>query len=71
MPESAPPGTGNLTLADFCTQFNLNMKLVVRELKKQGIDASEELTLKKIAAQNKTSPTDVYERIKKDRKSVV
>lgn len=40
------------------------MKWVVRELKKQGIEASEELTLKKIATQNKTSPTDVYERIK-------
>ncbi len=64
LPESAPPGTGKLTLADFCTQFNLNMKQVVRELKKQGIDASEELTLKKIATQNKTSPTDLYERIK-------
>ena len=64
LPESPQPGTGNLTLADFCTQYDLNMKLVVRELKKQGIDASEELTLKKIAAQNKTSPTDVYERIK-------
>jgi hypothetical protein len=64
LPESAPLGTGNLTLADFCTQFSLNMKLVVRELKKQGVEASEELTLKKIAAQNKTSPTDVYERIK-------
>jgi hypothetical protein len=64
LPESAQPGTGNLTLADFCTQFNLNMKLVVRELKKQGIEASEELTLKKIATQNKTSPTDVYERIR-------
>ncbi len=64
LPESAQPGTGNLTLADFCTQFNLNMKLVVRELQKQGIEASEELTLKNIATQNKTSPTDVYERIK-------
>jgi hypothetical protein len=64
LPESPQPGTGNLTLADFCTQFSLNMKLVVRELKKQGIQASEGLTLKKIAAQNKTSPTDVYERIK-------
>jgi len=64
LPESARPGTGKSTLADFCTQFNLNMKLVVRELKNQGIEASEELTLKKIAAQNKTSPTDVYERIK-------
>lgn len=64
LPESPQPGKGNLTLADFCTQFNLNMKLVVRELKKQGIDASEELTLKKIAAQSNTSPTDVYERIR-------
>ena len=64
MPESAQPSTGNLTLADFCAQFNLNMKLVVRELKKQGIEVSEELTLKKIAARNNTSPTDVYERIK-------
>jgi hypothetical protein len=64
LPESPQPGTGNLTLADFCTQFNLNMKSVVRELKKQGIESSEELTLKKIATQNKISPTDVYERIK-------
>jgi hypothetical protein len=64
LPDAPQPGTGNLTLADFCTQFGLNMKRVVRELKKQGIEASEELTLKKIAAQNNTSPTDVYERIK-------
>jgi hypothetical protein len=40
------------------------MKLVVRELKKEGIEASEELTLKKIAAQNKLNPTDIYERIR-------
>ena len=64
LPESPPPGTGKLTLADFCTQYKLNMKLVVRELKMQGIEASEELTLKKIAAKNKTSPSDIYERIK-------
>ncbi len=64
MQESPKPGAGSHTLADFCTPFNLNMKLVVRELKKQGVEASEELTLKKIAAQNKTSPTDVYERIR-------
>lgn len=63
LPESPPPGTGNLTLADFCAQFNLNMKMVVRELKTQGIEATEESTLKKIAADNHTSPTDVYESI--------
>jgi predicted DNA-binding protein YlxM (UPF0122 family) len=64
LPESPRPGTGNLTLGDFCAQFNLNMRLIVRELKKQGIEASEELTLKKIADQNNTNPADVYERIK-------
>jgi hypothetical protein len=64
LPESPIPGTGNLTLADFCTQHKLNMKRVVRELKKQGIEASEDLTLKKIAANNQTSPSDIYERIK-------
>jgi hypothetical protein len=64
LPESAPPGTGNLTLADFCAQYNLNMKWVVRELKNEGIEASGASSLKEIAAQNKTSPTDVYERIR-------
>ena len=64
LPESPPPGTGKLTLADFCTLYQLNMKLVVRELKKQGIEASEELTLKKIAANNNTGPHDIYEHIK-------
>ena len=64
LPESPVPGTGNLTLADFCTQHKLNMKRVVRELKKQGIEASEELTLKEIADNNSTGPHDIYERIK-------
>ena len=64
LPELPQPGIGKLTLADFCAQFNLNLKLVVRELKQQGIEASEELTFKKIAADNKTSPSELYERIK-------
>jgi hypothetical protein len=64
LPESPMPGTGNLTLADFCTRHKLNMKRVVRELKKHGIEASEDLTLKKIAANNETSPSDIYERIR-------
>jgi hypothetical protein len=54
----------NVTLADLCTQYKLNMKLVLRKLKQQGIGASEELTLKQIAANNRTGPHDVYERIK-------
>ena len=64
LPDTPPPGTGNLTLADLCTQFNLNMKQVVRELNKQNIEASELLTLKQMASDNNTSSTDLYERIR-------
>jgi len=64
LPDSPPPGTGNLTLADFCSRFDLNVKLVARELTKQNVTASAELTLKDIAAKNNTSSIDLYERIK-------
>jgi len=64
MPETPAPGTGNLTLADFCGHFSLNIKPVIRELKTQGITSSAELTLKQIAEQNQTSPIELYEVIK-------
>jgi hypothetical protein len=64
LPDSPPPGSGNLTLADFCARFNLNLKLVERELKAQGVAASPASTLKAIAGDNNTSPIDLYERIK-------
>jgi hypothetical protein len=64
IPDSPPPGTGNLTLADFCAQYNLNSKKVIRELKGHGIAASADLTLKQIASQNQTSPIDLFEIIK-------
>ena len=64
LPESPPAGTGNLTLADFCIQYDLSTKLVIRELKGKGITASADLTLKQIASENQTSPIDFYEIIK-------
>jgi hypothetical protein len=64
LPESPPLGTGNLTLADFCIQFELSTKLVIRELKGKGVTASADLTLKQIASENQTSPIDLYEIIK-------
>lgn len=64
LPASPKPGTGRLTLADFCAQYGLHNKRIVRELKKQKINASEELTLKAIAEQNNLSSIDLYERIK-------
>jgi hypothetical protein len=64
LPESPPPGTGNLTLADFCTRYNLNIKTVKRELKGQKITSTAELTLKQIAEKNQRSPMDLYEILK-------
>ena len=64
LPDSPPPGTGDLTLADFCAQYNLVSKKIIRELKGQGIMASADLTLKEIASQNQTSPIDLFEIIK-------
>jgi hypothetical protein len=64
LPESPQPGTGRLTLADFCAQYGLNNKWIVRELKRHAIEASEELTLKTIAAQSNLSSIELYERIK-------
>jgi hypothetical protein len=64
IPDEPQPGTGNLTLADFCTQFNLNLKQIERELKKQGFTGSADNTLKEIAGKNNTNPIDLLEIIK-------
>jgi hypothetical protein len=60
IPDSPPPGTGNLTLAVFCARYSLNLKAVLRELKKQEINVSEAQTLKMIAAEKGIGPTDLY-----------
>lgn len=63
LPGSPPPGTGNMTLAGFCAQYDLNLKWILRELKQVGLLASGESTLKQIATENKTGPIDIYEAI--------
>ena len=64
LPESPVPGTGNATLADFCTQYGLNMKTVVRRLGDRGIKAAEALTLKQIAEDNRIAALDLYQVIR-------
>lgn len=64
LPASPPPGTGNLTLAEFCAQFGLNSARVLSELSGKGIAASDDATLKTIATRNGTRPTDLYEMLK-------
>ena len=64
LPDEPPTGTGNFTLADLCSQYNLNIKVISRGLAKEGLQFSEELTIKKIGEKNQVSPIDIYEKIK-------
>jgi hypothetical protein len=64
LPEDPQPGTGNLTLDQFCTRHGLDMAGVIQGLAGKGIEASGNLTLKEIASRSQSSPTDVYEHIK-------
>jgi hypothetical protein len=64
LPEMPPPGTGNLTLADLCSQYNLNIKIIIRSLKEANITSEAKMTLKKIGEANNRSPIDIYEEIK-------
>jgi len=64
LPEDPQPGTGNLTLEQFCARHGLDVATVIQGLAAKGIEASGEQTLKEIASGSQSSPTDVYERIK-------
>lgn len=64
LPDSPSPGTGNMTLADLCAQFNLNINTLLRDLSKADIKAVDNEIIKKIAENNQTGPMDIYEHIK-------
>lgn len=64
IPEAPAPGTGNRTLADFCSQYDLNITVVMRALKESGIQSKEDMTIKKTAEINNMSAIDVYDRIR-------
>lgn len=64
MPDMPPPGTGNLTLAELCAVYNLDMKQILKMLAESNIQATEDKSIKKIATQNRLSPVDLYDRIR-------
>jgi hypothetical protein len=64
LPDEPPPGTGNLTLADLCNQYDFNTQTVLERLKSLKLEVREDMKLKKIAEVNHISPLDVYEKIK-------
>ena len=65
LPLSPPAGLGRRSLADICQEYNLNIPTVLRSLADSNIKAAAEMSIKKIAEQNKLIPLDVYEEIRK------
>lgn len=65
MPDIPPPGLGKRSLADVCQEYNLNIPAILRGLADNNIKASSEMSMKKIAEQNKMNPIDVYDVVKK------
>lgn len=64
LPEFPVPGTGNLTLAEFCGQHSLNLEVLTRALTVQHLEFTDTMTLKAIAAKNDMTPLDLYARIR-------
>jgi hypothetical protein len=70
MPESPPPGMGNLTIADVCGRYGLQVEAVMGAFKEQKIDGTAKMTVKKIAADNRMSPIELYEVIRRVETSI-
>ncbi len=60
MPEEAPGGTGNRTLAQICEMYQLNPDIIVQGLAEQNIIAEPSQATKDIAAANRLDPHAVY-----------
>ena len=63
MPEEAPGGTGNRTLAQICEMYQLNQKLIVQGLARKSITAEPQQSMKEIAAVNHLDPHTIYAEI--------
>ncbi len=61
LPEAPPPGSGNLSLADFSRRYGLDVDRLRQSLVGHGLEVRADMTLKAIAAANQRSPMDIYE----------
>jgi hypothetical protein len=64
LPDRPPARLGNLTQADICHEYDLNIKIILRGLSDRNIQATEFMTLKEIAAENETAPVEIFETLK-------
>jgi len=64
LPADPPPGLGRLKLSDVCEQYSVNLDKALETLKKAGIKASGDLTLREIAQRNLVLPIEVYDALR-------
>lgn len=65
IPDTPPPGTGNLTLSGFSRQYGLEVDILLQSLEAHGLEVRAAMTIKAIAAANKRSPVDIYELLRR------
>ncbi len=60
MPETAPAGTGNRTLEQVCSMYQLDVAEMIEGLAQQGISAEPQQTMRMIAAAHGVDPHAIY-----------
>ncbi len=63
LPQSPPPGFGNMTLGAVCSEYNLSLPEVIRGLSQNNIKAGAGMTIKQMAQASGVSPMAVFERL--------
>ncbi|SEA00095.1 protein of unknown function [Desulfuromusa kysingii] len=63
MPEEAPGGTGNRTLAQICEMYQLDPKVIAHGLALKSITAEPQQSMKEIATANHLDPHTIYAEI--------
>lgn len=61
LPTSPPAGFGRRSLADICQEYKLDIKAVLQGFAAHKITARAAMSIKEIAAENNTSPLDIFE----------
>ncbi|MCB2146044.1 MAG: DUF4405 domain-containing protein [Deltaproteobacteria bacterium] len=64
LPDTAPPGTGRLTLAEICDTYGLDSHTLIAALEKKNITATAADSLRDIADRHGMGPMDLYGTIK-------
>ena len=49
-----------MTIAEFCSQYGLVAEDILHSLAEENILARQEMTIKAVVRENKTSPVDIY-----------